>query len=194
MSNDIWFQDLYPWDERFTTRTFSDIFPAFEDFQSDYADSQIPLDQFGASTDDIVKTLYYLLYARYANSHIASSDENRFKYRMWSIIFSSGPTWKMRVALQDKIRALTDEQLIEGGKAIYNHANNPSTEPSTATLEELTAIDDQNTTNYKKNSLEAIMGQWEALRLDVTSDFIDKFRNLFIVVTAPGPIMAFPEI
>lgn len=194
MSNDIWFQDLYPWDERFTTRTFTEIFPTLSEFQTDYAESQIPLDQFGASTDDIVKTLYYLLYARFGNSHIASSDENRFKYNMWLIIFSYGATWKMRLELQKKIRSLTDDELRDGGKAIYNHANNPSTEPSTATLEELTAIDDQNTTNYKKNALESIMGQWEALRLDVTSDFLDKFRKLFIVVTAPGPLMAFPEI
>jgi hypothetical protein len=74
---------------------------------------------------------------------------------MFSVIFQYGPTWQKRLDIQAKIRGLTDSDILIGSKAIYNTALNPSTAPSTGSLEELTYINSQNTTNYKKSKLEA---------------------------------------
>ena len=68
-----------------------------------------------------------------------------------SIIATYGTTWERKKAIQISLRNLTEEQLLQGAKQIYNHAYNPSTEPTTQELEELTHINDQNVTNNKKS-------------------------------------------
>ena len=79
----------------FRTRTFSDIYGSASVFKNTFVDSGIPLE----ITDTSLTTLYYLLYARYGNSHIASMDENQFKYKVQSIVFMYGPTWEKRLEL-----------------------------------------------------------------------------------------------
>lgn len=57
--------------------------------------------------------------------------------------------------MQNELRTMSDDDLIKGSKQIVNHSYNPSTAPSTATLEELTTINEQNTNNYKRSKLDA---------------------------------------
>lgn len=104
---------------------------------------------------------------------------------MFSIIFEYGPTWAKRLEIQDKLRDLTEEELITGGRAIYNHATNPSSLPSTSALEELDYIDNQSTTNYKKSKIEGYSLLIGLLETDVTEQFIRKFRKLFIAIVEP---------
>lgn len=173
----------------FRTRTFSDIFESAEAFTESAGNIGIPLKVTNVST------LYYLLYARYGNSHIAFSDENQFIYSLFSVIFQYGPTWEKRLDVQDKLRALTDDELFTGGKAIYNHSYNPGSAPSTSTLEELLTINDQNTTNYKKSKLEGYSMLLSVLETDVTEEFISKFKKLFIQVLAPDyPLLYASEV
>lgn len=124
-------------------------------------------------------TLFYLLYAKYGNNPIANRDVNQFKYKVFSTIFQYGPTWSKRIEIQEKLRALSEDDLIKGSKAIYNSAQNPSTKPSTSSLEELEYINAQNTTNYKKSKMDAYTQLWDLLATDVTSEFLNKFKNLF---------------
>ena len=137
----------------YRTRTFAEIFPNLETFLVVLRTDGI----FGLLFSPEVKydKLYILLYGRYGNSHVAFSDENQFKFRMASIIWQYGPTWNRRVEIQEKLRKIPDEELMTGGKAIYNHSFNPSTTPSTSSLQELLTINDQNTTNYKHSRMDA---------------------------------------
>ena len=166
----------------YRTNSFVYIYPNAEAFAADYADVGIPQKLANPTT---INTIYYLLYARYGNSHIASSDQNQFKYKLFSIIFMYGPTWEKRLDIQDKLRAIPELDLLSASKIIYNHAYNPGTEPTTATLEELEAINEQNTTNYKRSKLDAYGTLIDLLETDVTSSFLDKFKRLFIVVVEP---------
>lgn len=162
----------------YRTRTFTDIYPSQEEFSEAYSSSGLA----GAISDTSVKTLYYLLYARYGNSHISSSDETRFQYDLYGIIFSYGPTWEKRLAVQKQLRELDDDDLMYGAKAIYNTALNPSTGPtvnSDGTPAELNYINSQNTTNYKKSKLEAYSMLYGLLETDVTTEFINRFERLF---------------
>lgn len=102
-----------------------------------------------------------------------------------SIIFMYGPSWEKRLEIQTKIRDLTDEELMRGGKAIYNHSFNPSTAPKTGSLEELDTINEQNTTNYKKSKMEGYSMLMSLLERDVTEEFISLFSKLFIKILAP---------
>ena len=126
-----------------------------------------------------------MLYAHYGNSHIAYSDENQFVYYLWSIIYQYGPTVIKKREIQDKLRALSDEELRVGSKIIRNHSFNPSTAPSTSTMEELLTINAQNTDNQKKSVMDGYANLMALLEEDVVDDFIHKFKRLFIKITAP---------
>lgn len=164
--------ETYP---RFDTKLFTDIWEDSASFLSDYADVGIPTT---ISTTNAT-TLYYLLYARFANNPIANMDEEQFKYKVFAIIYQYGPTWEKRLAIQQSLRGLSEDDLRAGAKAIYNHAYNPSEAPSTSTLTELDYINDQNTTNYKKSKMEAYAQLWDLLAIDVTGEFLNKFQKLF---------------
>lgn len=160
--------------------TFSDVYSNVDAFLSEYRSAQIPQ----LISEQSCTTLYYLLYARFGNRQIASFDANQFNYQVLSTIFMYGPTWEKRLEVQADLRSLSLEELMTGSKAIYNHSMNPSTAPSTATLEELTTIDAQNTTNYKKSKMEAYSNLLALLETDVTADFLSRFDRLFIKILA----------
>lgn len=170
----------------FRTRTFSEVFPTLQDFiEGKVGELSIP-QTLGINFDEVtMSTLYILLYGRYGDSHIASRNEDQFITKLYSTIFMYGPTWKKRLDIQEKLRGISDEDLMVGGKAIYNTALNPGTEPTTATLEELDYINSQNTTNYKKSKMDAYAQLLAMLETDVTNEFLDKFKKLFLVVVAP---------
>lgn len=160
---------------------FTDVWQTAESFVSDYKNNGIET----TISDKTATTLYYLLYSRYGNSVLASSDTNRFKYDVWATIFSYGPTWEKRLEIQNKLRNLTDDELFTGATQIYNHAYNPGTAPSTNTLDELTAINEQNTSKNKKGKMDAYAMLIALLETDVTESFLDKFKKLFLKVVQP---------
>lgn len=175
----------------YRTRTFADVFKDAETFRDSFA--QFPAQS--ALNEDQFNIIFYLLYARYGNSHSAYTDENQFKAAIYSTCWQYAPTWAKRLEVQDKLRALTDNELMLGGKAIYNHSYNPSTAPSTSNLEELTTINDQNTTNYKKSKMEGYATLLSLLETDVTEEFISKFKKHFLTIVAPDyPLLYEQEV
>lgn len=160
---------------------FTDVFGSADAFLKEYKSNGIP----STIEDEKANTLYYLLYARYGNSVIASSDTNQFKYKLWSIIYSSGPAWVKRLELQETFRSFTEDELLSGATTIYNHAYNPSTAPGTGTTEELNYINEQTAQKAKRGKLDAYAYLWDLISTDVTTEFINKFANLFLKVVEP---------
>lgn len=158
--------------------TFSDVWPTADRFVAEYTESALYVEGHRITEDD-ANALYYLLYADYGNDEIASNDVNRFKYKTFSTIFQHGPTWEKELDIQKKLRDLSEADLMLGGTMIYNHSFNPSTAPSTATLEELQTVNDQNTTKNKKSKMEAYAQLVAMLQDDVTARFVSRFKNLF---------------
>lgn len=167
----------------YRTRQFKQIFPTTEDFVEGYSSSDIAGNV--SILQDNLALIYALLYARYGNSTIAADDENQFKYQVYSTIFMYAPTWLKRLEVQEELRNMTIEELQLGGKAIYNSALNPSGTPSTQSMEELSYINQQNTTNYRKSKLEAYSLLTSLLETDVTEQFIGRFKKLFITIVQP---------
>ena len=165
----------------YRTRKFADIWPSADAFIQDYQASAIPQKLKVADAT----TLYYLLYARYGNSSIANSDENQFKYKIFSTIYIGGATWAKKQEIQDKLREMTEDDILAGTKAIYNHAFNPQTAPPTNTVDELEYINEQNTTKYKKSKLDGYALLWAILNDGVTETFLREFRYHFLVVVEP---------
>ena len=174
---------------RYDTILFTEVFDNAEDFVTEYKNSGLYDATTGHLNNSLSDTnatlLFYLLYAKYANNPLANYDVNQFKYKMWSIMFQYGPAWAKKLDIQNKIRELTEDEIRLGSKAIYNHAYNPSTDPSTASLDELTAINEQNTTNFKKSKLDAYTNLWGIVVADVTGAFIKKFEPLFKQFVTP---------
>lgn len=164
----------------YNTMTFQELFPSANDFLSSYKTVGL-----GGIEDVNVNKLYYLLYGYYGNNPLANMDINQSTYKLFSIVFMYGPTWEKRLEIQNNLRNLTEQDLRLGSKAIYNQAYNPSTEPSTSTLEELETINAQNTTNYKKSKMDAYMQLWDLLDTDVSSEFLSKFKVLFKQIVIP---------
>lgn len=179
---------------RYDTKLFTEVYDNVTDFKTEFQASPFAgaihygETAGGVTYPDNVSLLYYLLYARFANTPIANFDENQWKYRLFSTIWQYGPTWEKRLDIQDKLRDLSDDDLMAGSKTIYNHAYNPGTDPSTAELEELEYINDQNTTNYKRGKLEAYSTVWDLLKVDVTQNFINRFKELFKTFVTPERI------
>lgn len=178
--------------DNYNSPQFIDVWDDSDDFLDDYKASvfwdrteetvngQTVVHLNNTITDDNVELLFGLLYAKYGNNPISGSSLYQFKTKLFSIIFKHGPEWQTKLNIQKEIRNLKKEDIMLGSKTIYNHAYNDAGEPSTAKLDELSYINDQNTTNYKRSPLEGYILQWDALTSsNFTEDFINKFQVCF---------------
>ena len=175
------FPILNPLRPEYITKTFSQIWDSYDKFKEDYDAYAVLMTNNVAPFTDVnnARATYYLLYARYGNNPIANNDETQFKLKIMSKIATYGSTWEKKKAIQKTLRDLSEADLIQGAKQIYNHAFNPSTAPSTNDLEELTFINDQNVSNNKKAKMEAYSILWINLHVDATDEYLNKFKDCF---------------
>lgn len=165
-------------------RTFGDIYETAADFVEDYTTSEL-YDPNNCISNPTI--LYYLLYSRYGNSTIAAYDENRFRYNLYSIIFMYGPAWEAKLRIQKEFRDLIgSDELFTGSTQINNHSFNPSAAPSTDTFAALPTINDQTANRRVKPKIEAYSGLMAVLKNDVSAEFIDKFKHLFLTIVEPN--------
>ena len=165
----------------FRQKKFSDVYDSAESFLSDYQNNGLPV----TISSDNASVLYYLLYSKFGNDILAPSDINRFKYRLFSIVWQYGPNWEKEIDIQKKLRDMTEAELMDGSRQIYNNAQNPGTEPGTNTSEGLAYIDNQNVTKNKRSRLEAYALLDTLLKKDVTEEFLNRFKTLFLAVVEP---------
>lgn len=133
-------------------------------------------------SDEEILLAYNLIYSRYAVNPSANQSPDIFKVKFFATLWQYGPKWSLDVQIQAKLRGLgldSNSEIYKGSKAIYNHAEHPETAPSTDSLEELEYINSQQTTNYKKSTLEGLASLVDLLRNDVTENFINQFKKLF---------------
>lgn len=166
----------------YNTELFCQVFPQYKDFADDAAVSPFPLREI---TTENLELTYYLLMARYGNTPIANLSVEQFRLKLFATIFQFAPAWQKKMSIQASLRGLTETQLLEGGKTIMNTALNPGTSPSAGSLEELTYIDQQSTSNSKKSKLGAYAELWEVLKTDVTESYLSAFKHLFKQVVIP---------
>jgi hypothetical protein len=168
---------------------FNDIYEDVNEFLDDYKNVGIP-----TTIQEInARTLYYLLYANFGNSTLANSDTTQFKYKLFAIIWQYAPDWEKQLDIQNKLRTLSDDDLTNAGRTLFNHAYNPSTavvenpETYSGTLadKELAYVDDQNATHNTRSKLEAYGVLMALLKKDVTKEFLDRFKKLFLVIVEP---------
>jgi hypothetical protein len=174
----------------YRTRTFEEIFEgnaelgksSYEVFAEEIKGLDLPL----KISDEKLQDLFYLLFSYYGHSHIKSSSEEQFKYRLGSIIYMYGPTWEKRLTLLDDMYKKTIDQIKEGDITFNNYADNPDTlSPNSDKLTPLSLISQQSISGKKKGELEAYAAYLNQTITDVSKEFIDRFNTLFIAITAP---------
>lgn len=138
------------------------------------------------ATNGTMTTLYYLLWARYASSHIRSDYPQQWKMKVMMTVFEYGPTWSKRLEIQEKVRNMSDEEIQKGTIMTYNSAMNPDGAPTTDTWDTLKGINSQNKNLYQRGKLDSYAYIDQILKADVTRDFIEKFKKFFDIMAAPG--------
>ena len=138
------------------------------------------------ATNGTMTTLYYLLWARYASSHIRSDYPQQWKMKVMMTVFEYGPTWSKRLEIQEKVRNMSDEEIQKGTIMTYNSAMNPDGAPTTDTWDTLKGINSQNKNLYQRGKLDSYAYIDQILKTDVTRDFIEKFKKFFDIMAAPG--------
>lgn len=173
----------------YLTRSFSDILPDIDTVYKTYKMLPKSMQVIGTFTDDVnddLERIFLLLMSRYKNSHIANTDEDQFILQFYTILYTYGPIYLKQCDIQAKLRSLNLDDIQKGTAAIYNHAYNPGvTGTSTQDATELTYINDQNTTNYKKGKVEAYADYLTLLRSNPTEAFLDQFKDLFLKIVEP---------
>ena len=138
------------------------------------------------ATKGTMTTLYYLLWARYASSHIRSDYPQQWKMKIMMTVFEYGPTWSKRLEIQEKVRNMSDDEIQKGTIMTYNSAMNPDGAPTTDTWDTLQGINSQNKNLYQRGKLDSYAYIDQILKADVTRDFIEKFKKFFDIMAAPG--------
>ena len=168
----------------YNTNTFTDIWETVESFLEDYNNLD---DSLKVLSEDTVKVTYFLLFANYGSSHINSNFEMQWKYKLFTLMYQYAPIWSKKMELQEALRgiALDSEEILKSGKVIYNSAQNDGSAPSTASLEELTYINNQNVSSYLKSKVDAYDRLYSMIASDITKEYINRFKKLFITVLTP---------
>lgn len=129
--------------------------------------------------DSFLSLLFGMLYAKHGTDPIVSANEDQWIFKVALTTNSYAPTYIKKMDIQKSLRALTDDEIREGYKNIFNHAINPSTKPSTENTSELPYINDQNVNKGKKGVVDAYAYLWEVLNSNLTEEFLKKYDKLF---------------
>lgn len=162
-------------------QTFGEIYESNTAFieeltQSPYLSTM--LRYYGLNEDvAYLEVVYLLLYSRYGNSSIASSDVNRFKVNLVERLCSFGPTHKKRLALQKTIRELNEEEVRKGALSINNSAQNPNVTVEIG--ETVDHINAQNQSFIQRSKVDALVYQYNILDKDLNGEFLEVFKPLF---------------
>lgn len=138
------------------------------------------------ATNGTMTTLYYLLWARYASSHIRSDYPQQWKMKLMMTVFEYGPTWSKRLEIQEKVRNMSDDEIQKGTIMTHNTAMNPDGAPTTETWDTLQGINSQNKNLYQRGKLDSYAYIDQILKTDVTREFVEKFKKFFDIMASPG--------
>lgn len=152
------------------TSTFLDVFPQ----STTLAELPSTLDWDVGLTEAQLKKVWQLLAANYGHRalKLSKGDLTQWEMRLCSALEQYGPAYFARLQIQKDIAALSLDDLREAGRSIINHAYNPNSEPSTSSLEELTYINEQNSSGAKLSKADALTLKWKLINTDYTALFL----------------------
>lgn len=187
--------------ENFTT--FTDVWPAVADMAMDYDNYFKKIVYSGGSYfgEGLMANSGHLVWTNFYNAMVGrhGADEvlydpnigdglKRWKLKFLTVINNHGPEFVEHVLLQARIRAMTDEELMESGLDVNTVAYNPARAPTdtfTGTdIEKVDTINTQTAKRGKRSLADAIMLRERLLSFDYWEDFLRLFDPLFKKILA----------
>lgn len=173
--------------------TFLELYPDAAAFLADYKACEIPT----TLDDTYLSLLYYVLVGRKGNDAIRSNSLGQFKYSLFTLIWQYGPYWQKQVEIQEKLRALSEEDLRDGDTVINNSGTNPAIaitrdsegNKGTQSKSELNYINSQNVTLSTRSKTEAFTLFSSVLKSDVSTAFFAAFDDLFQFASTLGELL-----
>lgn len=185
--------------------TFLDVWPTVQDMASDYEQNFQDLiylngEYVGEDTflsDTAATVVWTKFFSCMEGRHGADEvvyDPNigdgllRWKLKFLTIINNHGLEFVEKIKLQARIRAMTDEELMESGLDVNTIAYNPAQAP-TATftdtdIEKVETINTQTAKRGKRSIADAMILRERLLSFDYWEDFLRLFDPLFKKILA----------
>ena len=168
---------------RHNNYTFLEMYPEATDFINDYHLCELPT----TISDDNAKILYYVMVGRKGNDSIRSNSIAQFKYQLYTLIWEYGPYWQKQLEIQEKLRALSDRDVLKGSVQQYNSSANPSQpvttdvdgHKGTLTTSEVPYLNNQNATINTRSTVDGYSLFADILKMDVSREFFERFDKLF---------------
>lgn len=166
----------------FNSRSFAQIFPSVDEFRAKYEFWVAEPYRFKDASS--LNTIFFLMYGRYGNSHIANEvDENQFVAEVMSILFQHGTIWEAKLKAQTTIRSWTEADIMAGSQELHNAAFNPSQETNPG--EEILTVNQQNTSRRTRDKMNAY-AMWQSMMdADFTEELLARFAHLFSKIINP---------
>lgn len=174
------------------TRTFSEIIKDYDTLEKCRA-AIMP------SCPEFTQEEYAALIGRYGESHTRYTNEGQFLAQFFTISLEGLPRLRAKLRANDKMRNLSDDEVLEGEKytttdkeiqtGTINQASNPDTEPPTEEFESLPYIQGQekskaeNTREHTEaRTLGKVSGLYfykHSLGSQAYGEWLDSYRDLF---------------
>lgn len=165
----------------YRSKLFTDVYPDVNSFiQAQKSTGLIKI------SDDSLTSLYGLIYSQYGDRDVLADTDYQFNMQIASKIFKYGQAWETRVNIQNAITKLNEEDIREGTMVVTNSANTSGIRPTTPD-ELLNKIDAQGVNRYKKSKVEALESWKDTIETDVTTEFINRFEELFSAWPSGSP-------
>lgn len=160
------------------TLKFNEIYNDYTDFSND---SKIYLAENYISNDDL-ELLYVLFYNQFAEQSIKFLDPILWKRRFWTKLAFKAKTLLKKRDLMDKLRELTEDEMLDKGVSVVNQAMNPNTKPG----EPFQVLDFVTTQTSAKNlnpKIVALLQQYQSMDDGFWNQFFKEFDDdLFLQV------------
>lgn len=160
------------------TLKFNEIYNDYTDFSND---SKIYLAENYISADDL-ELLYVLFYNQFAEQSIKFLDPILWKRRFWTKLAFKAKTLLKKRDLMDKLRELTEDEMLDKGVSVVNQAMNPNTKPG----EPFQVLDFVTTQTSAKNlnpKIVALLQQYQSMDDGFWNQFFKEFDDdLFLQV------------
>lgn len=176
------------------TLTFSNVYDSYEAFAADYQEFE-DLQVTPLKNTDFLKHCYLVLMGEFASNNLSNMSVDQFRIRFWTRLNQYAPQYERELEIQKNLIQMTEAEITTSSEAIYNTALNPSQPLSLNTPDgKVREINQQNVTQHKRSKLDAYAYLTDLLNNDLTSRFVDKFRNLFTVVLTGTPLYYTTEV
>lgn len=186
---DIYSDQFY--DSYYGAPTFTEVWENYEDFLSDI---EGPFTFFDVLSPEDYQIIYYLLYAKYGDRETLQDDLTRWKTKLFSIIYQYGPAWKKEVNIQKSLLELTDTEIQQGSKQIYNRSQAPGEVIDVTNDALIDTVNEQNTSTNQRGKLEGYSALLSLIDTDITNKFIKRFDYLFNPILMNGNITTYKNL